>query len=101
MPRPRSIAISLLGVALGVLTMATLAGQWLPPGLVAVAFAAFVILGLPRQPLLVAAFCAGAALAVAYAFALFTWAWDTSCADEVDGELVEYRCSDGPPSRVE
>jgi hypothetical protein len=66
---------------------------------IAVAFALFFILMLPRQPRFVAVFCAGAALAVAFAFdAYMNPEWE-SCADEVGGKLVEYRCSEGPPTR--
>jgi hypothetical protein len=95
--RPISI-LSYLGVAaLGLATMAGMAEQWLPPGVVAVAFALFVILVLPRWPGLVAAYGAGLLLAMLFAFAAFmSPEWDR-CADEVDGQLVEYQCSEGSP----
>lgn len=41
--------------------MAAIAYQWLPPGVIAVAFALFFILVLPRQPRFVAAYCRGRA----------------------------------------
>ncbi len=73
--------------------------QWLPQGGTAIAVAVFIILMLPRQPRFVAAFCAGAAFAVAFALVVFMIpGWD-NCADEVGGELVEYKCSEGPPRR--
>ena len=100
MIRVRSILLYSCAVALGVATMAAIGYQWLPPGVIAVAFALFFILMLPKQPRFVAAFCAGAALAVASVFVMFMHpAWD-KCADEVGGgKLVEYKCSEGPPRR--
>jgi predicted membrane metal-binding protein len=74
--RVRSIPLYSVAVALGVATMAAIGYQWLPPGVIAVSFALFFILLLPRHPRFVAAFCAGAALTVAVAFVFFTWvAW--------------------------
>lgn len=85
--------------ALGVATMAAIGYEWLPPGVIAVAFALFFILMLPKRPRIVAAFCAGAALAVGSVIVMFMHpAWD-DCADEVGGRLVEYTCSGGPPVR--
>jgi hypothetical protein len=97
--RVRSILLYSFSVALGVATMAAIGHQWVPPGVIAVAFALFFILILPKQPRFVAAFCARTALAVASVFVMFMHpAWD-NCADEVDGKLVEYKCSEGPPRR--
>lgn len=99
MIRVRSILLYSSAVALGVATMAAIGYGWLPPGVIAVAFALFFILTLPKQPRFVAAFCAGAAIAVGSVFVVFMHpAWD-NCADEVGGKLVEYRCSEGPPMR--
>lgn len=93
-------SIQLLAGTLGVATMAAMAYAWLPHGVIAVAFALFFILVLPQRPRVVAAFCAGAALAVTVALVAFmNPGWD-NCADAVDGELVEYRCSEGPPTRA-
>jgi hypothetical protein len=55
-------------------TMAAIAYQWLPPGVIAVAFALFFILVLPRQPRFVA-HTAGAVLAVAVAFVVIRIVW--------------------------
>ena len=99
MRRFRSLALYFVAVTLGLTTMAAIVYRWLPHGLIAVAFALFFILMLPRQPRLVAAFCGGAVLAVAFAFAALLYpGWD-NCADEVGGEFVEYKCSEGPPTR--
>jgi hypothetical protein len=50
---------------------------------------------LPRRPRFVVGYGAGVALAIALVFVSFmNPAWDT-CADEVDGRVVEYRCSEG------
>jgi hypothetical protein len=73
--RLRPIILYLIAVAMGVATMAAIAYQWLPPGVIAVAFALFFILTLPRQPRFVAVFCAGAALAVAAAFVVIRIVW--------------------------
>ena len=74
MTRIRWIVVHLAAAALGVATLAALAEAWLPPTLVAGAFAVGFILLLPRRPSLVAAYCAGAAAAV-----LATWAlWSTA-----------------------
>jgi hypothetical protein len=71
-----STFVYLFAAVMGAATLAALAGEWLPPGLVAVGFAVFFILVLPRQPRFVAAFCAGAALMVA-----FTWvAWSVAAS---------------------
>ena len=75
MSRFRSTSLYGVAVAIGVATMAAIGYQWLPPGVIAVAFALFFILMLPRQPRFVVAFCAGAALAVAVAFVVITIAW--------------------------
>lgn len=99
MSRFRSSLLYFVAVAMGVATMAAIAYQWLPPGVIAVAFALFFILMLPRQPGFVAAFGAGTALAVGVAFVIFmNPGWD-GCADEVGGELIHYKCSEGPPTR--
>jgi Flp pilus assembly protein protease CpaA len=98
-PHLRSILFYLVAVALGVATMAGIAHRWLPHGVIAVAFALFFILLLARRPRFVAAYCAGAALAVGFTFVAFmNPGWD-NCADEVGGELIEYKCSEGQPTR--
>lgn len=75
MSRFRSTLLYFVAGTMGVATMAAIGYQWLPPGVTAVAFALFFILTLPRQPRLVPAFCAGAALAVAVAFVVIRIAW--------------------------
>lgn len=99
MPHIRSILLYVVAVASGVATMAVIGYRWLPYGVVAVAFALLFILLLPRQPRFVAAFCAGAALPIAFVFIVFWSSERDSCADEVGGELIEYKCSEGPPTR--
>jgi hypothetical protein len=64
----RSTLVYVFASAMGVVTLAAIAGEWLPAGVVAVAFAAFFILVLPEHPRIVVAYCAGAALAI-----IFTW----------------------------
>jgi hypothetical protein len=63
------------GGAMGVATVSAIGYRWLPPGVIAVVFALFFILMLPLRPRVVAAFCAGAALAVAVAFVVIRVAW--------------------------
>ena len=75
MRRLRSSLLYFVAGATGAATMAAIGYQWLPPGVIAVTFALFFILTLPRQPRLVPAFCAGAALAVAVAFVVIRLAW--------------------------
>lgn len=95
MPRLPRVLSDLVAVAAGFVTMAALGAGWLPPGLVAVAAALFVILVLPRRPRLVVAYVGGVALAMVLVLVIFlNPAWNT-CADEVDGRVVEYRCSEG------
>lgn len=75
MSRFRSTVLYFVAGTTGVATMAAIGYQWLPPGVIAVAFALFFILTLPRHPRLVAAFCTGAALAAAAAFVVIRIAW--------------------------
>lgn len=75
MSRLRSTLLYFVAGAMGVATLAAIGYQWLPPGVIAVAFALFFILALPRQPRFVAAFCAGAALAAAVAFVVIRTTW--------------------------
>jgi hypothetical protein len=64
----RSTLVYVFASAMGVVTLAAIAGEWLPAGVVAVAFAAFFIFVLPKHPRVVVAYCVGAALAI-----IFTW----------------------------
>jgi hypothetical protein len=95
----RSILLHLAAAALGVATLAAFADDRLPRTPLAVAFALFFILVLPKHPRLVAALCGGVALVAAFVFVTFMApGWD-NCADEVDGQLIQYRCSQGPSQR--
>jgi hypothetical protein len=78
--RIRSTLLYVVAGAMGVATMAAIGYRWLPSSVIAVAFAAFFILTLPRQPRFVGAFCAGAALAVVVAFVVIRVAWAVPAA---------------------
>lgn len=100
MNRLRSILAYLAAAALGVATLAALADGWLPPGLVAGAFAVGFILLLPHRPRLVAAYCGGAAAALLATWALWSLEPGWGCASEVDGVIVEHDCAEPPPRQA-
>lgn len=86
--------------AAGAGTMTAALSGLVPLPLTALLGAALFIVLVPRRPRQVVAFVGGAAAAFVTLLLLMVLnpAWD-GCATTVNGVLVEYRCSEGPPPR--